>query len=113
MAEEPKGKRVFFLESLYWLVSRAVVFCFLFSLLAFALYLLGNFQEFLDSTQVLLLAVLRFSLLAEVGLAALYLPIVLLRGELRAGRLILVLLSAVLCMALLLGLSFLSAWFQL
>jgi hypothetical protein len=105
--------RVFFLDSLYWLAGRAAVFCFVLSMLALALYLLGNFQEFLDSTQVLLLTVLRLALLAEVLSALLYIPVSLALGRHRVGRLLLCFLSAVYSIALLLATGFLSAWFQI
>ena len=107
--------RVFLLSSLYWLVARAVVFLFVLSLLLFGLYLLGNFQEFLDTTQVFLLEVLRLSLLAEVFLGVLYMFLVFfLRRQRRFfAKLVLCFLSVVFCWILLLGISFLSAWFQL
>jgi len=108
-------KRTFFFQSLYWLVGRAVVFFFVLSVLVFALYLLGNFQEFLDSTQVLLLTLLRPALLAEVLLAVLYMVLVLLRVRqgLRWGRLVLSFLAVVFSAGLLLATGFLTAWFQL
>jgi len=107
--------RVFLLSSLYWLVARGVVFFFVLSLLLFALYLLGNFQEFLDTTQIFLLDVLRLSLLGEVFLGLLYMFLVFfLRRQRRFfAKLVLCFLSVVFCWILLLGISFLSAWFQL
>jgi hypothetical protein len=107
--------RVFILSSLFWLVARAVIFFFLFSLLLFLLYLLGNFQEFLDSTQVFLLQLLKVSLLAEVFVGLLYIILVFfLRRQRRLYvKLILCSLSVVFCYLLLLAFSFLSAWFQL
>jgi hypothetical protein len=108
-------RRVFFFDSLFWLIGRAVVFFFVLALLLFALYLLGNFQEFLDSTQALLLRLLRPALLAEVLVALLYIVLLLVRARRRllVGRLVLSFLSAVLCAGLLLATGFLSAWFQL
>jgi hypothetical protein len=108
-------RRVFFFDSLFWLIGRAVVFFFVLAALLFALYLLGNFQEFLDSTQALLLRLLRPALLAEVLLALLYVVLLLVRARRRllVGRLVLSFLSAVLCAGLLLATGFLSAWFQL
>jgi len=110
----PKG-RVFLLSSLYWLVARGVVFFFVLSLLLFCLYLLGNFQEFLDTTQIFLLDLLRLSLLAEVFLGVLYIFLVFfLRRQRRyVVKLVLCFLSVLFCWVLLLGISFLSAWFQL
>ena len=85
------------------------------SLLLLCLYLLGNFQEFLDSTQIFLLDTLRLSLLAEVFVGVLYIFLVFfLRRQRRyVVKLVLCFLSVVLCWTLLLGVSFLSAWFQL
>lgn len=106
---------IFILSSLFWLSSRAVVFFFIFSLLLFMLYLLGNFQDFLDATQILLLQLLKASLLSEVFLGVLYIVLVFfLRRQRRHLRcLILCSLSVVFCYALLLAFSFLSAWFQI
>ena len=106
---------MFLLSSLYWLVARGVVFFFVVSLLLFCLYLLGNFQEFLDTTQIFLLDALRLGLLAEVFLGVLYIFLVFfLRRQRRyAVKLILCFLSVLFCWVLLLGVSFLSAWFQL
>jgi hypothetical protein len=89
------------------------VLCFALSQLALALYLLGNFQEFLDATQVLLLALLRPALLAGILAAVVFAAVSIAVGRPRAGRLILCFLSAVYCAALLLVTGFLSAWFQL
>jgi len=91
------------------------VFFFIFSLLLFLLYLLGNFQEFLDSTQIFLIQLLKVSLLAEVFVGLLYLLMVfLLRRQRRfIGKVILCSLSVVTSFMLLLAFSFLTAWFQL
>jgi hypothetical protein len=107
------GKRGFLLESLYWLAGRTAVFCFVLSLLSLALYLLGNFQDFLDSTQVLLLSLLRLSLLAGILAALCFAAVSVAAGRPRAGRLILCFLMVVYSGALLLAAGFLSAWFQL
>jgi hypothetical protein len=91
------------------------VFFFIFSLLLFLLYLLGNFQEFLDSTQIFLVQLLKVSLLAEVFVGLLYLLMVfMLRRQRRfLGKVILCSLSVVVSFVLLLAFSFLTAWFQL
>ena len=106
-------KRSLFLESLYWLAGRTAVFCFVLSQLSLALYLLGNFQEFLDSTQVLLLVLLRLALIAGILSALIYAAVSLVVGRPRAGRLILCFLSITYSAALLLVTGFLSSWFQL
>jgi len=107
--------QIFLLSSLYWLVARGVVFFFIFSLLLFLLYLLGNFQEFLDSTQIFLIKLLKISLLTEVFLGVLYIVLVfVLRRQRRYYlKLIFCSLSVVISYLLLLAFSFLSAWFQL
>lgn len=107
--------QIFLLSSLDWLVARGVVFFFIFSLLLFLLYLLGNFQEFLDTTQIFLIKLLKTSLLTEVFLGALYIVLVFIVGQQRRRylKLILCSLSVVLSYLLLLAFSFLSAWFQL
>jgi hypothetical protein len=106
-------KKSFFLESLYWLTGRMAVFCFVLSALVLALYLLGNFQEFLDATQVLLLTLLRLTLLAGILSALTYAAVSFAVGRPRAGRLVLCFLSIAYSGALLLVTGFLSAWFQL
>jgi hypothetical protein len=106
-------RRSLFLKSLYWLAGRAAVFCFALSQLALALYLLGNFQEFLDSTQVMLLVLLRLALIAGILSALTYFVVSFFAGRARAGRLILCFLSIVYSAGLLLVTGFLSAWFQL
>jgi hypothetical protein len=91
------------------------VFFFIFSLLLFLLYLLGNFQDFLDSTQIFLIQLLKVSLLAEVFVGLLYLLMVFLMRRQRRflGKVILCSLSVVTSFVLLLAFSFLTAWFQL
>ena len=51
---------------LYSLVSRSVLFIFLFTLTVFAIYLSGNFQGFLDSTQRYLLKVCSIGCVLQV-----------------------------------------------
>ena len=91
------------------------MFFFMVSMLLFLLYLLGNFQEFLDSTQIFLIQLLKIGLLAEVFAGLLYLLMVfLLRRQRRfLGKMILCSLSILTSFVLLLVFSFLTAWFQL
>ena len=91
------------------------MFFFIFSMILFLLYLLGNFQEFLDSTQIFLIQLLKVCLLAEVFVGLLYLVMVfLLRRQRRfLGKVILCSLSVLTSFVLLLAFSFLTAWFQL
>jgi hypothetical protein len=51
-----------FLSYVSSFAGRAVIFLFIVSLLCLFLYSLGNYQDFLDSTQLFLLACLRASL---------------------------------------------------
>jgi hypothetical protein len=107
--------RLTVLFSLYVVVGRAAVFFFILSVLLFLLYILGNFQEFLDATQLYLLGLLRVSLLAELFAGLLYIISVFLvrRERRRARRLVLCACSMVFSYVLLVGLSFLAAWFHL
>jgi hypothetical protein len=108
-------RRLFLLHSLYWLTGRGAVFFFVFSLLVFALYLLGNFQEFLDSSQLILLGLLRIGLLSQLLTALAYFVMLFLLGRQRRypGRLVLCVLSAAFSAALLLAVGFLSAWLRM
>jgi hypothetical protein len=58
-----------FLSHVSSFTGRAVVFFFMMSVLLFFFYLLGNYQDFLTSTQLLLLALLRVSLWLEIASA--------------------------------------------
>jgi hypothetical protein len=83
---QERGRRPV-LFALYEIVSRAVIFFFILSVLSFLLYLLGNFQEFLDSTQLYLLGLLRVSLLSQLFAGLLYIVFVFLLGRhLRASH---------------------------
>ena len=107
--------RVFLLTTLYRIVSRGLVFFFILSLLTLSLYLLGNFQEFLDSSQIFLLRLLEINLLFEVflGLFYIFLVFVMKKQKQLFVKLILSFLSVVFCFFLLLTFKFLSAWFQI
>jgi len=55
-----------FLSRMSSFTGRAVVFFFIMSLVSLFLYILGNYQDFLDSTQLFLLACLRVCLSLEM-----------------------------------------------
>jgi hypothetical protein len=55
-----------FLSHVSSFAGRAVVFFFIVSVLCLFFYILGNDQDFLDSTQLFLLACLRISLSLEI-----------------------------------------------
>ena len=59
-----------FLTSVSSFAGRAVVFFFIVSLLSLFLYVLGNYQDFLDSTQLFLLGCLRVSLSLQLVCSA-------------------------------------------
>lgn len=107
-------------ENELWLPSataRISVFLFFFSLLVLSLFLLGNFQNFLDSTQVILIHIFEGSSLLYV-VTALYfvgLRIVMaIRRRLRLATLPVVVsfLGAVFLFAVYLFFGFLVAWLK-
>ncbi len=105
------------LELLARLAGKGVAFFFILSLLLLCMYLLGNFQDFLDSSQLFLLRGLEVALLLEVAFSALYLAALLAQalsaGRFRFLRVSLSSLALLFGFGLLLGLKFLAAWFQL
>lgn len=105
----------FLLRGLYTLISKATVFFFVLGAIVLALYFLGNFQEFLDTTQIFLLDLLELCLLAEVGAGVFHIVLLFLVHETRHRvlRLILSFAAVIICYALLMAFKFLTAWFQL
>jgi len=105
----------FLLRGLYTLISKATVFFFVFAAIVLALYFLGNFQEFLDTTQIFLLSLLEVCLLAEVGTGAFHIVLLFLVQETRHRllRLVLSFAGVIISYVLLLAFKFLSAWFQM
>ena len=104
--------RVFLLSLLYRLAGAGTLFFTLLSLLVLVLYLLGNFQEFLDSSQLFLLKILQGSLLLAVALGCLHLVLIFLLGRQRKHwlRLLAGLFSLLLSYTFLLAFKYLSAW---
>jgi hypothetical protein len=96
--------------------GRAVVFFFLLSVLLLFFYLAGNYQDFLDSTQVLLLWLLRVSLslqlLTGVWLACFLVYRTVHERRVFVVRWILLLLSFAGSGALLVSLRFVQQWLQ-
>jgi hypothetical protein len=74
-----------FLTRLSSFAGRAVVFFCLLSVISFFFFILGNYQDFLDSTQLFLLSVLRLALSLELASCA-YLAIFLLRRSVHERR---------------------------
>ena len=105
-----------FLSRLSSFTGRAVVFFFSVSALLFFFYILGNYQDFLDSTQRLILSALHLSLVLEL-VCGVYLMGFLLRRNFRERRpflirWILLILSMIACGGLLLALRYIQSWLQ-
>ena len=99
------------------LLEKSLVFLFQFSLIVLALFILGNFQEFLDQSQDILLQTLVFSSLLG-GILSFYWLIYQLVSWLVLKRLyILKLISCVLLLlfnsAILVIFKFFVSWFQI
>ena len=96
--------------------GRAVVFFTIASALFLFFFVVGNYQEFLDSTQGLLLSMLTGSLSLQV-VCGIFLAVMLARRSVTEGRpfltrWILLALSVLVCLALLLVLSWLRSWLR-
>jgi hypothetical protein len=96
--------------------GRAVVFFFVLSALVCFLYVLGNYQDFLDSTQLFLLRILRASLETEI-FCGVWLAAFLVYRNVRehrpfVARWVLLVLSLASCLALLVALRFMQQWLQ-
>ena len=105
-----------FLRRVSSFVGRAVVFLFTVTALLFFFYALGNAQEFLDSTQLFFLALLRVTLWMEIALGVWYAGFLVYRNvsERRplVVRWLLLVLSLLVCAALLATLQFVRQWLQ-
>ena len=103
-----------FLTHLSSFAGRVVVFLALASLFLFFFFLMGNYQDFLDTTQTLLLNLLRLSLLLQIVCTALYVPLLIYRclseRKWYVPRWAVLLSSAVFSAALLLLLSYVQLW---
>ncbi|MBN2535314.1 MAG: hypothetical protein JXB88_20710 [Spirochaetales bacterium] len=100
---------------LFSLLGRLTIFFVLFSLLLLFLYIIGNYQEFLDSSQFLLLKLLEIISLfgAICGMYYIFFLffIALLEKKILILRFILTILIIILCSILFTGIKFLSSWF--
>ena len=96
--------------------GRAVAFFFVLSILLLYVYLVGNYQDFLDSSQIYLLSLLRISLVLELAsgfaLAAFLTWRVVSDHRAFIGRWLLLLGSMVSALVLLAVLRFVQQWFQ-
>jgi hypothetical protein len=109
-----KGYR--FLSRMSSFTGRAAVYFYALSVLLFFFYLLGGYQDFLDSTQVFLLSLLRVTLGLELIACVWLAGFLIYRGvqEHRAFviRWILVALSLVSSAAFLVALRYVQQWLQ-
>ncbi len=105
-----------FLRQLSSYVGRIVVFLFALSVFLSFFYVLGNSQDFLDSTQLFLLGLLRVSLWLELAAGLWYALFLAYRGASEHRplvlRWILLVLSLVVCAAVLVVLQFVRQWLQ-
>ena len=105
-----------FLRQVSSFVGRAVVFLFCVSAMLFFFYAVGNTQEFLDSTQLLLLGLLRVTLWLEIAAGLWYAGFLVYRNvkERRplVVRWLLLLASLVVSCAFLATLQFVRQWLQ-
>ena len=98
-------------------VGRMSLFLFFFSLLVLSLFLLGNFQNFLDSTQTMLLSIFETTSLLYI-VAVLFNVVVRIvlaaqgRGKWRGLSAVLSLLGAAVFTAMYLFFGFLFAWLK-
>jgi hypothetical protein len=100
---------------LFSLLGRLTLFFILFALLVLFLYIIGNYQEFLDSSQLLLLKILEVVSLfgAIIGMYYIFFLffIALLEKKIFILRFILTFLSIIVSIFLFSGIKFLSSWF--
>lgn len=108
-------------QDLLWVLgamsTRAVWFTFVHVLLFLAVYLLGNFQQFLDASLIMLLRMFEVAAALTVLLGAYAIAYLIARkvvaGRLAVGQLIAVAVATGLSGTLALLFKFLRAWFRL
>jgi hypothetical protein len=109
-------KSYLFLLRVSSFIGRAVVFFFVTSLFLLFFYLVGNYQGFLDSTQLFLLAALNVSLVLHLVLAAYFTLLLFVRmakeRRLIILRFLLVTASMVFSAGLLTSMRFLQSWLR-
>lgn len=66
-------KRQIKIDLIYTLTNRVALFTFVFILIFFSFYLIGNYQDFLDGTQLFLLDILNIFLILHCLLGIYYL----------------------------------------
>ncbi|MBN1697813.1 MAG: hypothetical protein JW881_09890 [Spirochaetales bacterium] len=99
---------------LFHVLGKLTLFLVLFSLLLLFLYIVGNFQEFLDATQIFLLKTLEITLLASAIIATYYIVflflIAFLEKKIYLLRLVLAIIAIIICLFLFIALKFLTSW---
>ena len=105
-----------FLRHVSSFLGRAMVFFFTASALLFFFYIEGNYQDFLDSTQLFLLMFLRVTLGLELACGAWLAGFLIFRNVTEKRplivRWILLIVSMAACAALLVALRFVQQWLQ-
>ena len=99
---------------LFLLIDRTVLFSFIMSSAVLVLYILGNYQEFLDTTQTLLLKILTVSVSFEVLVSIYYLGFLIFYAVQRRRRYIFRILfgflSLVFCAVVLMLTKLITSW---
>ena len=99
------------------LVEKSIRFLLIFSFLLIGLYLLGNFQLFLDDSQKIIMKTLEFTTLTGAILTFYHLTILILVGfnfkKFNLHRVIQYIVILMLNSTLLIILKFFSAWFKI
>lgn len=100
---------------LFSLLGRLTAFLALLSLLILFLYIIGNYQQFLDSSQLLLLKILEtvslFGAISGIYYIFFIFFIGLMEKKVMVLRLVLTILIILVCVFLFSGIKFLSSWF--
>ena len=99
---------------LFLLIDRTVLFSFIMSSVLLILYILGNYQKFLDTTQTLLLKILTVAVLFEVLISVYYLGFLIYYAVQRIRqhtiRILFGSFSLVFCAVILIVTKFITAW---
>jgi len=111
-----RTKAYLFLSRLSSFTGRAVAFFFVISILLLFSYLIGNYQDFLDSTQIFLLSLLHVSLGLQLACGVWLAGFLAYRNKHEHRRFllrwILLILSCVCSAGLLVALSYVQQWLQ-
>ena len=109
-------KAYLFLSRMSSFTGRAVAFFFVISILLLFFYLIGNYQDFLDSTQLFLLSLLRVSLGLELACGVWLAGFLVYRNVHEHRRFllrwILLVFSLLSCSGLLVALRYVQQWLQ-